>query len=86
MKIKLHKASDIGPVVRAVRKAQRIRQDDMAGAIGVSENFLAKVEHGGGNAQWTKVFQVLEGLGIELVCDIPDDAENFLPGHKSGGS
>lgn len=86
MKIKLHKASDIGPVVRAVRKAQRIRQDDMAGAIGVSENFLAKVEHGGGNAQWTKVFQVLEGLGIELVCDIPDDAENFLSGDKRGGS
>ncbi|WP_296200812.1 hypothetical protein [uncultured Hyphomicrobium sp.] len=86
MKIKLQKASDIGPVVRAVRKAQRIRQDDMAGSIGVSENFLAKVEHGGGNAQWTKVFQVLEGLGIELVCDIPDDAEDFLAGDMRGGS
>jgi len=86
MKIKLQKASDIGPVVRAVRKAQRIRQDDMAGAIGVSENFLGKVEHGGGNAQWTKVFQVLEGLGIELVCDIPDDAHDHLPEFMRGGS
>jgi transcriptional regulator with XRE-family HTH domain len=86
MKIKLHKASDIGPVVRAVRKAQRIRQDDMAGAIGVSENFLGKVEHGGGNAQWTKVFQVLEGLGIELLCDIPDEAHDHLPEGMRGGS
>jgi transcriptional regulator with XRE-family HTH domain len=86
MKIKLQKASDIGPVVRAVRKAQRIRQDDMAGAIGVSENFLGKVEHGGGNAQWTKIFQVLEGLGIELVCDIPDEALDHLPNEMRGGS
>jgi transcriptional regulator with XRE-family HTH domain len=86
MKIKLQKASDIGPVVRAARKARRIRQDDMAGAIGVSENFLGKVEHGGGNAQWTKVFQVLEGLGIELVCDIPDDARSFLPDELRGGA
>lgn len=86
MKIRLHKATDIGPIVRAARKAQRIRQDDMAGAIGVSENFLGKVERGGGNAQWTKVFQVLDGLGIELVCDIPDDAEDFLPDELKGGS
>jgi hypothetical protein len=58
----------------------------MAGAIGVSENFLGKVEHGGGNAQWTKVFQVLEGLGIELVCDIPDEAHDHLPENMRGGS
>jgi transcriptional regulator with XRE-family HTH domain len=33
-------------VVRASRKAQKIRQDDAAGSIGVSENFLGKVERG----------------------------------------
>ena len=42
MKISIEKASAIGDVVRAARKAQGIRRDDAAGSIGVSENFLAK--------------------------------------------
>ena len=37
MHIELDSADAIGPVVRASRKAQSIRQDDAAGSIGVSE-------------------------------------------------
>lgn len=36
MKIPIDKASAMGRVVRASRKAQKIRQDDAAGSIGVS--------------------------------------------------
>ena len=79
MKIKLSKASDIGPLVRAVRKAQRLRQDDTAGAVGVSENFLGKIEHGADTAQWNKLFQVLQGLGIHVVLDLPEEARSYLP-------
>ncbi len=64
---------DLGRIVRAVRKAQRLRQDDTAGSIGVSENFLAKVERGGERAQLGKVMQVLRELGIELFSRVQSE-------------
>ena len=78
MLIPIQNAASIGKVVRASRKAQKIRQDDAAGSIGVSENFLGKVEHGGESVQWGKLFQVLEGLGIRVIVDIPDSMALFL--------
>ncbi len=59
MKITIQSAEQLGPLVRAVRKAQGIRQDDAAGSIGVSENFLGKIERGGATVQWGKLFGVL---------------------------
>ena len=72
MKIPIDNAAAIGKVVRASRKAQKIRQDDAAGSIGVSENFLGKIERGGETVQWGKLFQVLEGLGIRVTVDVPE--------------
>lgn len=79
MKVRLSTASDIGPFVRAARKAQGLRQDDTAGAVGVSENFLGKVEHGADTAQWNKLFQVLQGLGIHVDLDLPEETLSYLP-------
>lgn len=79
MKISIDSATDIGPVVRACRKAQKIRQDDAAGSIGVSENFLGKVERGGESVHWGKLFQVLEGLGIRVIVDVTDSVASHLP-------
>jgi len=73
MKITLKSAEELGPIVRSARKAQGIRQDDAAGSIGVSENFLGKIERGGETVQWGKLFQVLRGLGIAVILDVPDD-------------
>ena len=42
MKIDIDNASAIGDVVRASRKAQKIRQDDAAGSIGVSAIFWGR--------------------------------------------
>ncbi|MGQ5522494.1 helix-turn-helix domain-containing protein [Chitinimonas sp. PSY-7] len=78
MKIPVKQAAEIGKVVRASRKAQGIRQDDAAGSIGVSENFLGKIERGGESVQWGKLFQVLEGLGIHVVLDVPDDVATLM--------
>jgi transcriptional regulator with XRE-family HTH domain len=72
MKIPIDNAAAIGKVVRASRKVQKIRQDDAAGSIGVSENFLGKVERGSESVQWGKLFQVLEGLGIRVLVDVPE--------------
>lgn len=78
MKIPVKNAAAIGRVVRASRKAQKIRQDDAAGSIGVSENFLGKIERGGESVQWGKLFQVLAGLGIRVMVDVPDNVANYL--------
>lgn len=78
MQIPIHNASAIGKVVRASRKAQKIRQDDAAGSIGVSENFLGKIERGSESVQWGKLFQVLEGLGIRVMVDVPESVARHL--------
>ena len=78
MKIPVNNAATIGKLVRASRKAQKIRQDDAAGSIGVSENFLGKVERGSESVQWGKLFQVLEGLGIRVMVDVPESVADYL--------
>lgn len=79
MKIPIHSAAALGTVVRACRKAQKIRQDDAAGRIGVSENFLGKIERGNDSVQWGKLFQVLAGLGVRVQVDVPDNVAPRLP-------
>ena len=78
MKIPIENAAAIGKVVRASRKAQKIRQDDAAGSIGVSENFLGKIERGSESVQWGKLFQVLQGLGVRVLVDVPDSVAAYL--------
>jgi transcriptional regulator with XRE-family HTH domain len=78
MQIPIPNAAAIGKVVRASRKAQKIRQDDAAGSIGVSENFLGKIERGGQTVQWGKLFQVLAGLGIRVLVDVPESVAAYL--------
>ena len=78
MKISIDNATAIGKVVRASRKVQRIRQDDAAGSIGVSENFLGKIERGSESVHWGKLFQVLEGLGVRVMVDVPENVADYL--------
>lgn len=78
MNISIDNAAALGRVVRAARKAQKIRQDDAAGSIGVSENFLGKIERGSESVQWGKLFQVLGGLGIRVMVDVPESVADYL--------
>lgn len=78
MQISIDEAAALGKVVRASRKAQKIRQDDAAGSIGVSENFLGKIERGSEAVQWGKLFHVLEGLGIRVLVDVPESVALLL--------
>lgn len=78
MKRTISEASEIGQVVRAARKVRGIRQDDAAGSLGVSENFLGKIERGGDSVQWDKLFEVLTGLGIRVILDMPQEAHAYL--------
>lgn len=83
MKIPIENSSAIGKVVRASRKAQGIRQDDAAGSIGVSENFLGKIERGSDSVQWGKLFQVMQGLGIRVILEIPESVANQITAESS---
>ena len=78
MEIPINTATAIGKIVRASRKAQKIRQDDAAGSIGVCENFLGKIERGSESVQWGKLFQVLEGLGVRVRVDVPESVAAYL--------
>ena len=46
MRISIQAASDLGLVVRAVRRHSRVRIDDLAATAGVSKQFTQDVEHG----------------------------------------
>jgi transcriptional regulator with XRE-family HTH domain len=72
MKIDIESPEQVGALIRASRKAMQIRQDDAAGIIGVSENFLGKVERGGESVQWGKLFQVMQELGMTVTIEVPE--------------
>ena len=78
MQVPINSADALGKVIRANRKALKIRQDDAAGSMGVSENFLGKVERGSESVQWGKLFQVLEGLGVRVMVDVPESVATYM--------
>ena len=57
---------DIARIVRTVRKAQGLRQDELAGAAGVGLRFIVDLEAGKPTAQLGKALQVLEALGCQF--------------------
>jgi transcriptional regulator with XRE-family HTH domain len=83
MHIPINTAAAVGQIVKASRKAQNIRQDDAAGSIGVSENFLGKIERGGESVHWGKLFQVLEGLGVRVILDVPESVAAHIKAQDS---
>ena len=62
----------IGRIVRATRRAQALRQDQLAGAANVGPRFLSELEAGKKTAQIGKVLAVLAALGCELSIQSPD--------------
>jgi transcriptional regulator with XRE-family HTH domain len=86
MRYTIEQASDIGGVIRAARKVQNLRQDDAAGSVGVSESFMVKAERGADTVQWGKVFQILQGLGVRIVVDIPDASDALLKNQAAKAS
>ena len=72
MKFDIESPADLGEIIRASRKAMGMRQDDAAGSIGVSENFLGKVERGGETVQWGKLFQIIQELGLTVSVEVPE--------------
>ncbi|MDP3847199.1 MAG: helix-turn-helix domain-containing protein [Pseudomonas sp.] len=81
MKFEIDSPAKLGTVIRASRKAMGLRQDDAAGSIGVSENFLGKVERGGETVQWGKLFQVMKELGLIVTVEVPEEFSVLTQNH-----
>lgn len=63
---KLISATQLGKLVREVRKEQGLTQLDLAGLAGLSNRFIIDLERGKETLQIQKVFHVLALLGVEL--------------------
>jgi len=57
---------DFGAFIRATRKAQGLRQDELAGVAGVGIRFIVDLEAGKPTAQLGKALKVLDALGCNL--------------------
>jgi y4mF family transcriptional regulator len=62
----MHDTAEIGRTIREERKAQGLRQDELAAASGVGLRFLVELERGKETVQLGKVLAVLAALGCEL--------------------
>lgn len=80
MLVTITSANTLGLLIRAVRKTQNLRMDDVAGSAGVGHVFVREVERGKETAQIGKVMQLLDELGIVLKVDVPDNA---IPAYES---
>lgn len=78
MKHPINSTEELGMAIRAVRKSAQVRQDDLAGAVGVSRRFTAEVEQGKPTVQFGRVLRLLKELGITLSVDIPDEASRVM--------
>jgi HTH-type transcriptional regulator / antitoxin HipB len=63
---RLTSISQLGQLVRQVRKEQGLTQLDLAGLAGLSNRFIIDLERGKETLQIQKVLDVLSLLGVEL--------------------
>ncbi len=65
----------IGNLIRETRRAQGLRQDQLAGAAGVGLRFIVELEGGKPTVQLGKALNVLEALGCTLCIEPPPTPE-----------
>ncbi|HEY7377870.1 MAG TPA: hypothetical protein VH542_04210 [Steroidobacteraceae bacterium] len=85
MQITIKDSRDLGLVVRATRKTQGLRIDDLAAFAGVGPVFAIDVEHGKPTLQFGRLLRVLEQLGLRLTVELPDSAGPALEALRSQG-
>jgi len=78
MKLPIQSAADIGRIIRASRKAQGLRLDDVAGGAQLSPVFVGDAERGKDTAQIGKVLHLMHELGVRISVEIPDSFQPHL--------
>ncbi len=72
-------STELGLLIRAVRRSSGVRIDDLAATAGLSKQFVQDVEHGKPTVQMGLVLKLLAELGMPLNVDIPTAAAQELP-------
>jgi y4mF family transcriptional regulator len=67
--------SEIGKLIRAERKRQKILQQDLADLSGVSLHFLSNLENGKTSVEFQKVLLIFRSLGIGMQLTTRQAAE-----------
>jgi hypothetical protein len=69
------RADEVGPILKKVRRAAKIRQEDVALTAGCSIKFLVDLEGGKGTAPLVKVFDVVHALGGRFLLEFPGEGD-----------
>lgn len=85
MKHSINTVADLGLILRAVRKSQGLRLDDLAGSAGVGHVFAREVEYGKETVQMGRVLKLLQEAGLQLTVDIPSNALEQFEALQSTG-
>jgi len=64
-------SDELGRIIRAARRAQGLRQDQLAGAAGIGVRFLSELERGKTTARLGKALAVLAALGCKVRIEPP---------------
>lgn len=62
---------EFGTAIRTARKAQGLRQDQLAGAAGVGVRFVVDLEAGKPTAHLGKALAVAAALGLRIAIESP---------------
>ncbi|HRE45039.1 MAG TPA: type II toxin-antitoxin system Y4mF family antitoxin [Terricaulis sp.] len=62
---------EFGAAIRAARKAQGLRQDQLAGAAGVGVRFIVDLEAGKPTTHLGKALAVAAALGLHVTIEQP---------------
>ncbi|MGM9484791.1 helix-turn-helix domain-containing protein [Roseateles sp. NT4] len=74
MKYHINSASDLGHVLKAVRRTAKVRIDDLSETVGVSKQTTTNVEQGKVTVQLGTVLRLLSEMGITVSVDFPEAA------------
>lgn len=74
MQMPVPSPTELGLMIRSVRRASGVRIDDLAATAGLSKQFVQDVEYGKPTVQLGLVLKLLAELGMPLSVDIPQAA------------
>ena len=59
----------LGQKIRELRESQNLTQEKLGDMIGVSQDYLSRIEQGKKNPTVNRLYKIAGGLGVQ-VCDL----------------
>ena len=75
---KLITAQEIGERIRAIRKAQGVSQETLAGLAGTGQRYISELERGKATARLGEMLKVLNALGAGAYILSQDEAVEWM--------